>query len=304
MRNIRTDLASELNEDAGALAGVRVQSDEIGGFSCTKVYVDSEEGAKKLGKPIGKYFTLEVGDVSLKNSVDLTDAAHSVASVMQEFIGAEGGKTALVVGLGNRRITPDSLGPKVCEKIFVTRHIKQNLPEIAGEDVASVSAIAPGVLGVTGMESEEVIRGVSQQVKPDVIIAIDALASRKTERIGASIQISNTGIAPGSGLGNHRKELTQGSLGAMVIAIGVPMVTYASTIACDLLEAAFDKTVEEEDIQALFAAIQAANGAELIVTPKNIDILSEKTAVLLALSLNFALNPDFPQEKIDNLMEC
>ena len=186
----------------------------------------------------------------------------------------------------------------------MTRHIKQNLPEIAGEDVASVSAIAPGVLGVTGMESEEVISGVSQQVRPEVIIAIDALASRRTDRIGSSVQISNTGIAPGSGLGNHRNELTQDSLGATVIALGMPMVTYAATIACDLLEAAFDKTVEEDDIAALFSAIEAANGAELIVTPKNIDVLSEKAAVLLALSLNLALNPEFPQDKIDNLMEC
>lgn len=304
MRNIRTDLASELNENAGALAGVRMQSDEIDGFACTKVYVETEEGAARLRKPMGKYFTLDVGDVAQKDSRQLAEAARGVAAVMREIIGEEGLKAALVVGLGNRKITPDSLGPKVCEKVFVTRHIKQNLPEIAGEDVASVSAIAPGVLGVTGMESEEVISGVSQQVKPEIIVAIDALASRRTDRIGSSVQISNTGIAPGSGLGNHRNELTEDSLGTTVIALGMPMVTYASTIACDLLEAAFDKTVEEDDIAALFSAIEAANGAELIVTPKNIDVLSEKAAVLLALSLNLALNPKFPQDKIDNLMEC
>ncbi len=178
------------------------------------------------------------------------------------------------------------------------------MPEIAGEDVASVSAIAPGVLGVTGMESEEVISGVSQQVRPEVIIAIDALASRRTDRIGSSVQISNTGIAPGSGLGNHRNELTQDSLGATVIALGMPMVTYAATIACDLLEAAFDKTVEEDDIAALFSAIEAANGAELIVTPKNIDVLSEKSRGAFGAFPKPGAQPGISQDKIDNLMEC
>ncbi len=303
MRNIRTDLAFELNENAGSLEGVRLQEIEVDGFACTKVYVETQKGAEKLGKPVGTYITLDIGDVSQKDAKELKRAAESIAKAMGEILGPTK-RAALVVGLGNRQITPDSLGPKTCEKVFVTRHIKDHLPEIAGEEVASVSAIAPGVLGVTGMEAEEVIKGVSCQIEPEVIFAIDALASRKTERIGSSVQISNTGIAPGSGLGNHRNELTKKTLGMEVIAIGMPMVTYASTIACDLLEAAFDKTVEEEDIRLVFRAIEAANGAELIVTPKNIDVLSEKAAVLLALSLNLALNPDFPQEKIDNLMGC
>ena len=308
MRNIRTDLASELNEDAGALAGVRMQSEEIGGVSCTKVYIDSEEGAQKLGKPVGKYFTLEVGDVSLKNSVDLTAAAHSVANVMQEFVGAEGEKTALVVGLGNRKITPDSLGPRVLNNLQVTRHLTGEYGEdfLKKRDLPAISGIIPGVMAQTGMETAEILKGIIHQTRPQLLIVIDALAARSVRRLGTTIQLTDTGIHPGSGVGNHRHSLTRESLGVPVLAIGVPTVVGAAAIVHDTVSALIrvladnDKTkgtgswIEDMDSDQQYQLIRELLEPEfgpLYVTPPDIDQSVKQLSFTISEGIHQAVFP-------------
>lgn len=297
-------MANELVERSkDALRGISSEQEETPqGFLKTRVVIETEQGAHELGKPRGSYFTLDLGDISMKNAQELDEAAKEVGALLSELIEGHKKERVLVIGLGNRNITPDALGPKASEKVFVTRHIKAHIPDAITKDFPDVSALAPGVLGVTGIESEETVKGIAEQIKPDVILAIDALASGNTKRIGSSVQLSDTGIAPGSGLGNKTKALNKNFLGVDVIAVGMPMVTYAATIATDLLEQTFDRTVSEEDLAAFFGAIRSAEGADLILTPKNIDVLVEKSAVLLASSINYAFNPNLDQDEINTIM--
>ena len=300
MGSIRTDLAMEVRESLGyAPSGVAVDEWETEtGAHATRVQVKSVVGERALGKPIGRYVTLEMPELYGADAPTRDAFARDVAEALKEFLPQKDQPVAMVIGLGNRSVTPDALGPGVCDKVFVTRHIKKHIPEAIDRRASSIAAFAPGVLGVTGMETSEVVRGIAAQVRPDVIIAIDALAARKTERIGSSVQISDSGIAPGSGLGNHRVPLNRASLGMDVIAIGVPMVAYASTIAADLIEGALGGAVAQEDIEELTATVISAKGGDLVVTPKEIDILIDKTAETLASALNYALNPCISPEEI------
>ncbi len=305
MRNIRTDMAVELQENLPSeQKGISHQEEKTrGGLNISRVRIENDEGARAMGKPIGNYITIETKDmeeITPKNSRDFAKEIGREIGILAE--GCMQG-TILIVGLGNRNVTPDALGPLVCERVFVSRHIKENIPEMIDERAATVCAIAPGVLGVTGMETGEVIKGVAEELHPTLVIAIDALAARKTGRIGTSVQIADTGISPGSGLGSNRKALNQESLGAKVIALGIPMVTYASTIAEDLIENALDSSVEQADLQQLVSAVVSAKGGDLIVTPKNIDMLIDKTASLLAESLNYALHPRLSEKEIRSYME-
>ena len=212
----------------------------------------------------------------------------------------EGMKTALVVGLGNRSVTPDSLGPRTAERVLVTRHIGDSLPW--GAEMNSVCAAAPGVLGVTGMETAEILRGMVAHVKPDAVIAVDALAARSSKRIASTIQITDTGITPGSGVGNHRKALDRRTLGVPVIAVGVPLVVYASTIASDALCALGEGEVEEERIAACVERVVSEKLGEMIVTPRDVDALVERMAGVLADGINQALHPSLSSSEIAQLM--
>ena len=243
MRTMWTDLAME---GAGAPPGESL----TGGVERTTVVIDSEEQARALGRPKGRYVTLGCPQ---RMSVEL-GTRRALSEALGETISAmlpPGARTMLVTGLGNRSVTPDALGPRTVDRVLVTRHMAGCLPEDVEERMTSVCAASPGVLGVTGVETAEVLRGIAAHVRPDAIIAVDALAARSSSRIASTIQVTDTGITPGSGVGNHQRALTRETLGAPVIAVGVPMVVSAWAIASDaLLAMNGDGDVDEEQLTA------------------------------------------------------
>ena len=227
--------------------------------------------------------------------------AQTLAGMLPE-LGA-----VLVIGLGNRRITADSLGPRVVDGVLVTRHMRENTPASLKGRLRAVSAVAPGVLGVTGMETADVVRGIVEHTRPEAVIAVDALAARETARICTTMQIADTGIQPGSGVGNHRLGLDEESLGVPVIAVGVPMVVYAATIARDALELLMEDLAPDGADQAGAAAalvdrVVARRLGDLVVTPREVDERVTRMADLLALGINRALQPRLDKDEIPALM--
>jgi len=308
---IRTDLAMEAREalGVGEIPGVSIYNEDNGdGILVSRVKVYSPEGERALGKSMGNYITVEVPAL-VTNERDTEDkAATVIAREIRNMAGDEAIKNGvLVTGLGNRMVTADSLGPAVCDALFVTRHIKQYAPQEIDERINTVCAIAPGVLGVTGIETGEIIKGVVQNINPALVIAIDSLASRNLNRIRTTVQLSDTGISPGSGIGNKRKALNRETLGVPVIALGVPLVVYASTIAEDLLSAANEqsslgKKLTDQQMQKMSEGISNVNGAEMVVTPKEIDFIIQACARLVANSLNLALHENMQLEEIQKYM--
>lgn len=312
--SVRTDLALEAKEMAeavhgGAIPGVAENVEEEDGIKITRIDVETEEGARALGRIQGHYVTLEVPQLRKKDS-DLQDrVATKLAKEFEAFlekIGVSRVAKTLIVGLGNWNVTPDALGPIVVENIMVTRHYFEIMPDQVNPGYRQVSAVAPGVLGITGIESSEIVQGIVEKTKPDLIIAIDALASKALERINTTIQIADIGIHPGSGIGNKRKGLTKETLGVPCLAIGVPTVCYASTIvnnAIELMREHFKKEttetkqimgllddIHEQDRLALVKEILQPLGHDLIVTPKEIDEFIEDIANIIASGLNAALH--------------
>lgn len=227
----RTDLAIESDilqqeETRSDIDGVKIiiESGLREDITVTWVKIENEVGSKTMGKPIGNYITIE-SEIMKENSTKLhEDIIKIMSNKLIQLKNLDKNTSILIVGLGNWNITPDALGPKVVSKVLVTRHLLQNLPEEIDKSVRMVSAISTGVMGLTGIETSEIVKGIVKNVKPDLVIAIDALAARKTSRINTTIQISDTGISPGSGVGNTRMALNEETLGVPVIAIGVPTV--------------------------------------------------------------------------------
>lgn len=301
MRTIRTDLAVEAHEyytgnGQRAIAGVETAQSQADGCEITRVKIVSKEGEKALHKPQGEYITVEIRDM-LRLS---TAGKEAVGAVLGRQIGEllnrcgiDKEDEILVVGLGNWDITPDALGPKTVSKLIVTRHLLEYMPEAVGVGTRSVCAVSPGVLGITGMETGEMVSGLIQRVKPKAVIAIDALASRSTKRIGVTVQMSDTGISPGSGIGNRRKELTRHTLGIPVIAVGVPMVVDAATVAEDALESVLEQAggeavlseqLRRESAERRYEQIRQFMGKELremMVTPKEVDAMVEEISDVL-----------------------
>lgn len=307
MQSIRTDLAKEaVALDSGKeLEGVGVYDFKVDeDISVSRVEIKNDKGAKEIGKKIGTYVTVECPELYNKDDNLIAKVAHTFADEITRMMGGFGHmENILIIGLGNRNVTPDALGPLVCEKVFVSRHIKKYIPNMIDSRVAEVSAIAPGVLGVTGLETAEVIDGVVGNIKPDMIVVIDALASRSISRIGTSLQVSNVGISPGSGIGNKRKAIDQETLGIPVLAVGIPMVVYAYTIASEiLLSAAIKSNTNDNQIKNVINMIQDIEGSDMIVTPKNIDMLIDNASDLIARSLNFSIHKDLSEEEIKRFM--
>ena len=300
MRTMWTDLAME---DGGAR---RSQAQRLeGGLERTVVEVEDEAAAARLGRPVGRYVTLSCPQ---QMSIELS-TRRALSAALGETLRAmlpKACRAVLVTGLGNRSVTPDSLGPRTVERVLVTRHMEGCLPGGVASRMASVCAAAPGVLGVTGMETAEVLGGMVRHVQPDAVIAVDALAARDSRRICSTIQVADTGITPGSGVGNHRKALTRETLGVPVIAVGVPMVVYASTIARDavgyLSEADGASQADEEKLMACVERVVTARLGEMIVTPREVDALVERMAGVVAAGINLALHPGLHEEEIAQLM--
>lgn len=297
----RTDLAMEnLNPDS-SFPGVEVHRWEESDIQLSEVIICTEEAARQLGKPCGSYLTLEC---HLLREHD-PDARLAMSTLLGEelarMISPGGDAPVLVVGLGNRGITPDSLGPAVIDKTLVTRHV-MNSPFAAGH-MKSVCAIAPGVLGITGIETVEMVESIARSIHPKAVICIDALAARDSERIGCTIQISNTGIQPGSGVGNHRKPLTKAILGVDVIAVGVPTVIYAATLARDAFALLSGDEKQEEALGAMERDLLETSLGNLIVTPRDIDAIIKNCAVLIAGGINRALQPELTQAEISQMMD-
>lgn len=234
MINFRTDLASErrdifkkANNIENDIQGIESEKQEVNeNLTIERVKITTEEGEKALGKPKGNYITIDVSNLKIAQEDEISKASEVLANELKKIVDLHTDKqgSTLVVGLGNIYVTPDSLGPKVINEIEVTRHVIKYLPQYVEEGTREISAISPGVLGTTGIETVEILKGIVDNIHPKLVIVIDALASRSIERISSTIQISDTGIVPGAGVGNTRAEISQRTLNIPVIAIGVPTV--------------------------------------------------------------------------------
>ena len=277
----RTDLAIEVADEAQHLTDEDVGKDTFreGGTCVTRLHIRTDRASRALGKPQGAYITVEVPPLT-DNEETLGKAAGLVANELTALLPAEG--SVLVVGLGNRAITPDALGPESADMVLATRHIGGEFARSVGlDDLRPTAVLTPGVLGQTGTESGEIVRGVCTVVHPVAVVVVDALAARSVARLGCTVQLCDTGIAPGSGVGNNRQPLNAETLGVPVIGMGVPTVVDAATIAREFS----DRGEEAPDL--------TPRGAQMMVTPREVDVMIHRAARLVAMAINGALQPDY-----------
>jgi len=297
---IYTDLALESRELHPELPGVTEQTEQIDDITISRIAVTNDKAAQQLDKPIGNYITIDAPRLTQRDSATFSQVSQILSLELKRLLGnLHPQSDILVVGLGNRFVTPDALGPRVVEKTFVTRHITTYMPNIIGKQMRPVAAMAPGVLGVTGVETLEVLRGLIERVRPMMVIVVDSLASRRAGRISTTIQLTDTGINPGSGVGNQRMGINEESLGVRVIAIGVPLVVYASTISQDTISLIADKTglhSDEEKLLRLAEKVIEENFGPMIVTPKEIDSIVSDMANILSTGINLTLHESYYDE--------
>jgi len=281
----RTDLAleareiwQESTEKTTKLSGVKAMKRRREGYPITRVDILDAEGEEALGKPRGTYVTVDLATYWQRREDFFRRAVRSVGAELKELLPKEG--SVLVVGLGNEAMTPDAIGPLALKNLLITRHLLSAMPRhFSG--FRSVSVLRTGVLGTTGLESAETVRAIVEQTKPGLVIAVDALASRRTERVCAAVQLSDTGIAPGSGVGNHRAALDRKTLGVPVAAVGVPTVVDAATLAADLLEESGAAEIDPERLRQ--------GHANFMVTPRDIDAQVRDLAKVVGYGINWAL---------------
>ena len=308
--NFRTDLASERRDiyqkanNLDEIQGVETTEEDISeNIKIERVKITNENAEQAIGKPMGNYITIDVKNLKIAGEDEIQKASEAVTKELKSLIDSHIQKQEeiLVVGLGNIYVTPDSLGPKLINEIDVTRHLINYLPQYVEEGTRAVSAVAPGVLGTTGIETIEILKGIVDNTKPKMIMVIDALASRSIERISSTIQISDTGIVPGAGVGNTRKEISKSTLGIPVIAIGIPTVVDLGTIIDEGLDIFITKLQEkaesneylnklkEQDNYEEIKEALAPNDYNMIVTPKEIDDLIENMKDVIARGINYAV---------------
>lgn len=323
MINVRTDLAIEAKqayteENKRELDGVKVEEEQEGEVKITTVTIESDEAGKELGKPKGHYITIDFPEFTTYDGETMDDVSQVVGKTLKKLVNISDDKLVLVVGLGNWNVTPDALGPKVSEKIMITRHLKELMPDAIDESIRPVCAIAPGVLGITGIETGEIVKSLVKKIKPDLVICVDALGSRRLERVNRTIQIGDTGISPGAGVGNHRMQINEESLGVKVLAVGVPTVVDAATIANDTIDLFLDdliskaesgkdfynmlKSVDKTEKNALIREILNPFVGDLMVTPKDVDSVVDSLSKIIANGINIAIQPNMDMEEINKFM--
>lgn len=303
--SVYTDLALEAQEmhkkeNKQDLQGVLVEEEKHEYCQITRVQLTTEEAAKSLNKKVGNYITIEFQAIKNNSSLAEKEISQLIVGELEKLLKIKKDATVLIVGLGNWNSTPDSLGPKVVKHVLVTRHLQDYVPSEFKNGLRPVCAIAPGVLGITGMETGEIIKGIVEKIKPDLVLAIDALAARNLERLGTTIQIADTGIQPGSAVGSKRVGLTEETLGVPVIALGVPTVVHAGTIAYDSIQELLknlitivhpQKMLDNLQINSIIEKVLTPYQNNLMVTPKEIDNLINDLAKIIADGINTALHP-------------
>lgn len=307
--------AKEQAQDNQLPPGVEIENAGNQDVKITRVRVTSPTGEAAIGKPMGNYITLEVPELK-NNDEDINKRTiDMMAKELSALLNLNEKSTTLVIGLGNWNVTPDALGPKVISNLMVTRHLLQYVPEHVDEGVKPVCALSPGVLGITGIETGEIVKGVVERIKPDALIAIDALAARSMERVSTTIQIADTGIAPGGGVGNKRMELSKATLGMPVIAIGVPTVVDAATLTNDAMDLVIDSLIKEAPADSdFYTTLKNVNREEkyelikqalnpfighLIVTPKEIDDIITRVSKVVANGINMAIHKGLSLQEME-----
>ena len=311
MYNFRTDLALERRDiyqkanKLNQIDGVESTEEEINdNIKVSRVKITNSKGEEALGKPIGTYVTIDVKKLKMAVEEEIQKTSEVLTDELKKIVEmhVNNQEDILIVGLGNIYVTPDALGPKVINEIDVTRHIIKYLPQYVDEGTRPVSAISPGVLGTTGIETVEILKGIVENIHPKLLIVIDALASRSIERISSTIQISDTGIVPGAGVGNTREEISEKSLGIPVVAIGIPTVVELATLVSDGIDIFIDRLQEKAESNEYLNKLQQNDKYEevkealnvgdynMIVTPKEIDDLIENMKDIVARGINFAVN--------------
>lgn len=316
---INLDLAVEAHDllrgdRGGEIPGVSMDEENFDIAKVKTIKILDEQGMQIMGKAKGSYITLESTELRENNMMNHKEIGKILAEKLRQVLPLNDNSTILVVGLGNWNATPDALGPKVVDLSMATRHLFHYAPEELRQGLRSVSVLAPGVLGLTGIETAEIIKGTVDRVKPDIMICIDALAAGSVERINSTIQVATTGINPGSGVGNNRMGINEESMGIPVIAIGVPTVVHAGLIAHQAMELLFNHLRSTPALQSVYAGLQpvAVNemigkvlepfGGQLMVTPKEIDDQISNTAKIIAMALAMALHPGMPEDEVEHYL--
>ena len=298
-QSVRTDLAVEakqlwqesVQDSISELPGVRAVEERREGFLVSTIEILDSEGEQALGKPVGTYITIELDGLFRREENSFSLAASLLSENFRSLSSSLDAQSYLVVGLGNREITPDALGPQTVDHVLITRHLKKFLPDEFAK-FQSVAAICSGVLGTTGIESSDLVHALMDQIRPSLVFAVAALAARGLDRLCRTVQISNTGIIPGSGVGNARLALNQENLGVPVIAVGVPTVVDAATMTVDLARRA------GSDLRT----VSFGELGNLIVTPRDIDKRVSDISKLIGYALNLAFHPGLTLEELDLLL--
>ncbi len=308
---VNLDLAVEAQEivrgqTGQEIPGVAMDKETYQNAAVTIVKIMEKSAEEIMGKPQGTYITIEAPVIKESNPQIHQEVVEVLAKHLNQLFNISPQGNVLVVGLGNWNATPDALGPRTIDQVMVTRHIFNFAPDEVHDGMRPVSAIAPGVLGITGIETAEIIKGIVDKIQPELIIAVDSLASRSVSRIATTIQIADTGIAPGSGIGNKRKGINQETMGVPVIAIGVPMVVHAAFIANDAIDTLFQRfqhnpavlqAYQQQEVQSALNEILSNFGGQLMVTPKEIDVLIQNISKIVAGGITSALHRDISAEE-------
>jgi len=321
MATCRTDLALESREiyrknidEKSEVPGVQVEEYDSDEALITRVKILSKEGETAMGKPCGSYITIEIPRLHSEYHERYEATCNLLSKELAALMHLPKCTTALVIGLGNRYITADSLGPKTVDKLMTTRHLIEHIPDQLDECIRPVCALAPGVLGITGIETSEIVKGVVERVKPDLVVAVDALAARRIDRINTTIQLSDTGISPGSGVGNRRQGLNKETLGVPTIAIGVPTVVDALTIANDTIDLVLDAIQNRANAHDLFGDLDESGKFSLIqnilspyigdltVTTKEVDSVMDRMSRILAGGMNMAFHEGITLAEADSFL--